>query len=66
MKIRVVTMAKVIHLAHLISTKGDVSPICREQPRRINLKRETWTIRKEAVTCPKCLAHLEKFPNFNW
>ncbi len=54
---------KPIHFANLISNKGDVSPICALQPRKLNLRRETWTMRKEAVTCPKCIAHLKKFPD---
>ncbi len=47
---------KKYHMAKLFSDNGDVSPVCAERPRKINLKRETWTFRWEAVTCKKCLA----------
>ena len=47
---------KIRHRAKLISTKGDVSPLCASFPKKINLKKESWTNRDEAVTCPKCLA----------
>jgi hypothetical protein len=46
---------KPYHMAHLFSSGGDVSPLCAAKPRRLNLRRETWTIRWEAVTCPRCL-----------
>jgi len=49
---------KKYHMAHLWSQKGDVSPLCADKPRKINLSRELWTIRPEAVTCKKCLARL--------
>ena len=45
------------HLAKLITAKGHVSPLCAHpKPRRLDMKKETWTIRHEAVTCKKCLA----------
>lgn len=47
---------KVYHLAKLFTAKGHVSPLCaRRIPRKLNLKKETWTIRHEAVTCKTCL-----------
>lgn len=49
---------KPYHMFHLVSSKGDVSPLCAERPRKINLKRELWTFDKGAVTCKKCLAKL--------
>ena len=49
-------MAKRIHLAEKIASGGRVSAACFDPPRAINLKRATWTIRPEAVTCPRCLA----------
>lgn len=49
------------HFAALISLddRGYVSALCSETPRPINPKRAMWTIRKEAVTCPKCKARLK-------
>lgn len=49
---------KPVHLAKLIAPNGNVSPACATTPRMLNLKRETWTIREEAVTCKKCKAKL--------
>ncbi len=46
------------HKAHLVSAKGDVSPLCAARPRKIDLRRELWTLRDEAVTCKRCLAAL--------
>ena len=51
---------KPYHMAHLYSQKGDVSPLCAVKPRKLNLDRELWTIRKEAVTCKKCLKKLDE------
>lgn len=49
---------KPIHMAALISRTGGISPLCAPTPRRINLKRASWTIRAEAVTCARCRAKL--------
>lgn len=49
---------KPVHFAHLISPTGSVSPLCAATPRRLDLKRATWTNRREAVTCQRCLAKL--------
>lgn len=46
---------KIRHKAGKVSQRGDVSAICFPIPRAINLKKESWTIRDDAVTCPKCL-----------
>lgn len=49
------------HMAHLVSDKGGVSPLCAEKPRPIRMgcmSCETWTNTPEAVTCPKCLAKM--------
>lgn len=45
---------KPYHLAHLMTERGDVSALCFDRPRPIDLTRASWTIRPEAVTCPKC------------
>jgi hypothetical protein len=46
---------RIYHKAKLIDRKGRISPVCADPPKAINLKKETWTLRWEAVTCPKCL-----------
>jgi hypothetical protein len=51
---------RIYHMAKLLRSDGKaVSPLCAEKPRRINLSRELWTIRPEAVTCKRCLAILQ-------
>lgn len=57
---RLTIKPKPIHLAKMIRDNGDVSPICAEKPRAINLSKSSWTNRKNAVTCRKCL---EKISN---
>jgi hypothetical protein len=47
---------KVYHKAALMKPQGQVSPVCAKKPRALNLNRELWTLRWEAVTCKKCLA----------
>jgi len=49
-----------VHKAKLISDNGDVSPLCAKKPRKLNLAKESWTLRDEAVTCPNCLSLLDK------
>lgn len=46
------------HLSKLISRKGDVSPLCADEPRMVDLRRETWTGRPDKVTCPECLKRM--------
>ncbi len=50
------TKPKIIHRAAKIAGDGRVSPLCAEKPRAINLKRATWTLQPDVVTCPKCRA----------
>lgn len=45
---------KKIHKAAKIAPGGLVSALCFKKPHPINMKLETWTLRREAVTCPKC------------
>ena len=42
------------HRATKIRNDGSVSALCFKSPRAIDMRRATWTIRDEAVTCPKC------------
>jgi hypothetical protein len=48
--------AKLIHRANKVNNRGDASALCYLTPRPINLRVASWTIRDEAVTCPKCKA----------
>ena len=50
-------MNKTIHMAKMINQNGDVASLC-SPARKINLKRATWTNRKEAVNCNRCLVLL--------
>lgn len=47
---------KIYHRADKINKNGAVSALCFLKPKRINLSKELWTLRDEAVTCEKCLA----------
>ena len=46
---------KVIHLWKHINDRGGVSALCFKRPRSIDLRRASWTNRREAVTCRKCV-----------
>ncbi|HEV2674177.1 MAG TPA: hypothetical protein VGV37_06505 [Aliidongia sp.] len=46
---------RIYHRAKGIREDGAVSALCFTSPRAINMKVATWTIRDEAVTCPRCL-----------
>lgn len=52
------TIAKTAHMAAKCTDKGQVSALCYSRPRAINLRLTTWTIRRDAVTCPRCKAIL--------
>lgn len=54
---------KKYHRASLVNERGGVSALCFKRPRSINLSHALWTIRDEAVTCPKCLRALTKVSN---
>lgn len=47
-------MPKIYHMAAKMNDAGDVSALCFKRPRKIDLRRSTWTIRPVAVTCPRC------------
>ena len=44
------------HRAGKIDPKGRVSALCFPKPRAIDMKRATWVMNDDAVTCPKCRA----------
>jgi hypothetical protein len=43
-----------VHRADKVAENGGVSALCFKRPRAIDLSRASWTIRPEAVTCPRC------------
>lgn len=53
---------KLYHRAKLVTEAGQVSALCFTTPRPIDLTRARWTIRDEAVTCPRCriILHQQK------
>lgn len=52
---------KIYHKAKYIGQDGSVSALCFKKPHPINLKRQTWTLRDEAVTCKKCIAIMKGY-----
>lgn len=44
------------HRGDKINAKGGVSALCFPSPRAIDMKRATWVMSDDAVTCPKCRA----------
>lgn len=51
---------KKCHMAKMIRSDGAVSPLCAQVPKKINLAKESWTNRKNAVTCKRCLDTLAR------
>lgn len=49
---------KIYHFGCAVNEEGDMVALCYNRPRTIDLKIATWTIRPEAVTCPKCQKRL--------
>ena len=49
---------KPVHWAFRVNNRGGVMAICFDRPRAIDLIRATWTIRRDAVTCKKCLERM--------
>lgn len=50
---------KLIHHAAKVNPKGGVAALCFKTPHPIDLRRASWTLRRSAVTCPKCLKLME-------
>ncbi|KKN77613.1 hypothetical protein LCGC14_0358880 [marine sediment metagenome] len=50
---------KIYHKANLIAPDGSVSPLCAKTPRKLNLKKDVWTLDDASVTCKKCLSKME-------
>ncbi len=51
---------RIIHRAAKINSSGDVSALCFSRPRAIDMKRASWVLRDETVTCPRCLSLIAK------
>ena len=47
---------RIVHLAQGVRDDGAVSAACFKSPRAIDMRRASWVLRPEAVTCPKCKA----------
>lgn len=45
---------KLYHKAAALREDGAVTALCFSSPRPIDLKVALWTIRDDAVTCPRC------------
>lgn len=47
------------HMADKVNgATGDVSALCFDTPRSIDMKKESWVLRPGAVTCVACKAAL--------
>jgi hypothetical protein len=53
-------MTKLYHYGKRIRADGAVSALCYDTPRKIDLGKASWVLRKNAVTCAKCISLLEK------
>lgn len=56
------TKPKPYHMAAKMDGEGNVSPLCAVKPRALDLSKELWTVRPEAVTCKRCRAILAARP----
>ena len=54
----IATRPKPVHMADLVNAHGEVSPLCADDPRAIDLERETWTLQRATVSCGACLLAL--------
>lgn len=45
----------VVHRAKHVRGDGSISPLCKaDAPQAIDLAKESWTLRDQAVTCTAC------------
>ena len=56
-------LSKIYHKASHVNQCGGVSALCYALPRAIDLRRASWTIRDEAVTCPRCKELMRQIAN---
>lgn len=52
---------RIRHKGALFSDKG-VSALCFKTPRAIDMRKASWCLSDDAVTCEKCLVLLKKRP----
>lgn len=45
---------KLYHYAGKVREDGAISALCYTTPHPINLKRSSWTLSEDYVTCPRC------------
>jgi hypothetical protein len=57
----------IYHFFDKVNQRGGVSALCFRRPRAMSLQRRgklqirhSWTLRKDAVTCPKCRRLLQE------
>jgi len=50
---------KIVHMASKVNSDGGVSALCYRMPHVIDLSRAMWSLRADAVTCPKCRALMD-------
>lgn len=48
----------IYHRANKMASDGSVSALCFSIPHPIDLKKASWIIRDDAVTCSKCKAKI--------
>lgn len=51
---------RTVHKAKKIRFDGAASALCFTKPRAIDMKRATWVMHDDAVTCKKCLQLIDK------
>lgn len=45
---------KIVHLAEAVDQHGHITATCYKTRRRIDLRKASWTMSREDVSCPKC------------
>ena len=51
-----------VHRAKLIGENGEISPLCANKPRVLDVRpssKETWTTDDAATNCPACVRRLK-------
>jgi hypothetical protein len=56
---------KLYHMASKVNEQGGVSALCFAQKRSIDLRRASWVLRPESVTCPRCKRLLAERPTLD-
>lgn len=45
---------KVVHLGAMVDPDGNASALCYRRPRPIDLRKASWTLADDLVSCPRC------------